>query len=235
MILRTRSTFIPFVLLAALFAAGMLTGVIAIPPSYNPFAPLEIKAPRTFITPLKVWRIDRDVALCQAALRAAGISFAPRPDVRLANGCSQVGTGIVKGFTHARLSPANVQMTCGLAVRLALFDEHVLQKAARDSYGTSVAAITHFGSYACRNVNNRKTGRLSKHASADAFDIAGFTLGDGRSVSVALGWSKEQNGAFLRQVHDGACGLFSAVLGPDYNALHQNHFHVDKGFYTACR
>lgn len=41
--------------------------------------------------------------------------------------------------------------------------------------------------------------------------------------------------AFLREVRDGACGIFHAVLGPDYNALHRSHFHFDMGRYRQCR
>ncbi|MGE0629374.1 MAG: extensin family protein [Hyphomicrobiaceae bacterium] len=32
---------------------------------------------------------------------------------------------------------------------------------------------------------------------------------------------------FLRKVHAGACGLFSTVLGPEANAFHRDHFHLD--------
>jgi hypothetical protein len=32
---------------------------------------------------------------------------------------------------------------------------------------------------------------------------------------------------FLRDAHSGACKIFSTVLGPDANAAHKNHFHVD--------
>ena len=41
--------------------------------------------------------------------------------------------------------------------------------------------------------------------------------------------------AFLRQVRDGACSSFAAVLGPDYNAAHHDHFHFDRGPYRVCR
>jgi hypothetical protein len=33
--------------------------------------------------------------------------------------------------------------------------------------------------------------------------------------------------AFLRDVDNGACGDFTTVLGPGYNFLHYNHFHLD--------
>jgi hypothetical protein len=32
---------------------------------------------------------------------------------------------------------------------------------------------------------------------------------------------------FLHQAHDDACKLFGTVLGPDTNAAHHNHFHLD--------
>jgi hypothetical protein len=41
--------------------------------------------------------------------------------------------------------------------------------------------------------------------------------------------------AFLRSLRDGACGWFRAVLGPDYNAAHRDHFHFDMGPWRACR
>jgi len=34
--------------------------------------------------------------------------------------------------------------------------------------------------------------------------------------------------AFLRDVRDGACDLFSTVLSPDYNTAYRDHFHLDQ-------
>jgi hypothetical protein len=36
-----------------------------------------------------------------------------------------------------------------------------------------------------------------------------------------------KEGAFLRRLHRGACGIFSTVLGPEANDAHRNHFHLD--------
>lgn len=36
-----------------------------------------------------------------------------------------------------------------------------------------------------------------------------------------------KEGAFLRRLHRGACGIFSTVLGPEANDAHRNHFHFD--------
>jgi hypothetical protein len=34
-------------------------------------------------------------------------------------------------------------------------------------------------------------------------------------------------GMFLRRLHKGACGIFGTVLGPEANAAHRDHFHLD--------
>lgn len=36
-----------------------------------------------------------------------------------------------------------------------------------------------------------------------------------------------QKSAFLRRIHDAACRMFGTTLGPEANADHRNHFHLD--------
>jgi hypothetical protein len=38
---------------------------------------------------------------------------------------------------------------------------------------------------------------------------------------------KAVRAAFLRKVHDSACGVFGTVLGPEANDAHRDHFHLD--------
>jgi hypothetical protein len=117
-----------------------------------------------------------------------------------------------------------------------LFERNTLQPEARRHLGSDVVAVRHLGSYACRNVNHVLAGPRSQHATANAIDIAGFVLRDGREIRVAQAWSgTAPEAAFLHAVHDGACKWFNAVLGPDYNALHQDHFHFDMGRWSVCR
>ena len=126
--------------------------------------------------------------------------------------------------------------SCPLAVAFALFERHSLQPAAQAVFGQAVTRVEHLGSFACRNVYNRAEGRLSQHASANALDIAGFRLADGRSISVLKDWPGQGDSAqFLRQARDGACDAFNVVLSPDYNAAHRNHFHLDMGRWGVCR
>ena len=74
----------------------------------------------------------------------------------------------------------------------------------------------------------RGTSHISEHAFGNALDIAGFTLADGRKVTVKDGWhgTPEEQG-FLHDVQLYACETFSTVLAPGYNAAHYDHIHVD--------
>lgn len=85
-------------------------------------------------------------------------------------------------------------------------------------------------------MNNRASGRRSQHATANAIDIASFRLADGREISVARHWGGDDPaGRFLAAAHEAACGRFASVLGPDYNAAHADHFHLEMGGFGLCR
>jgi len=139
------------------------------------------------------------------------------------------------------LSPASVAPSCPVAAAIRLWEWHVVQPAALRLLGQPVRTVMHFGAYSCRRMYGRDTGAFSEHATADAIDIAGFVLDDGRRITVAADWNGEgKDAAFLRAVRDGACGLFSTVLSPDYNAAHRDHLHLDQAErgatgWRACR
>lgn len=77
---------------------------------------------------------------------------------------------------------------------------------------------------------------MSEHATANAFDISGFRLKSGRLISVKTQWgTRSAEGKFLHVVRDGLCDWFNLTLSPDYNAAHEDHFHVDMGWWQSCR
>lgn len=91
--------------------------------------------------------------------------------------------------------------------------------------------------YDCRNVDHAATGNLSFHAFADAIDVIGFTLEDGRKVTIAPGYngSQAQGHDVLHFARDAACTRFTTVLGPDADAFHQDNLHIDLGCHgKAC-
>jgi len=223
-------------LTVALLAVGyaLYSGAIEVPDAWNPWAPVRIADSPNWLTPFKLARLSDDDGLCQYVLAGAEMRYRPVPDEVTAPGC---------GFSNAvriQATSAGVgepfTLSCRTAVPLAIWERHVLQPAALEHFGHPVAELEHFGSYACRTVSGRDDGRMSRHATADAIDIAGFVLEDGRRVRVLSGWEGEEREAkFLRELHRGACRIFDGALGPDYNPAHHDHFHFEQGGFRMCR
>ena len=238
-----------FALLWGVAVAGayaVYVGLFAIPERFNPWAPLDVLAAPNLLTPAKLTRARNDPQRCLAALAQTGMSYSPLPDRITGPGCGFENAVLLRE-AGVRLG-APVSLSCPMALSFAMWERHALQPAADVHVGQGVASITHLGSYACRNVNrgdgaapNAPAGNRSQHATADALDIAGFTLANGKSISVLRQWQTDEatvaapEALFLKEAHRGACRYFPGVLGPDYNAAHKDHFHLESGGYGMCR
>ena len=204
------------------------------PAQWNPLAPLDVSQPPNWLTGFKLKRLRDDPALCQQALQSSQLRYRAQADSPASAKCPLSNVWRIEGG-QARLS-SSFLANCPLAIAYALFERHGLQPVAQRVLGQSVVQVDHLGSFACRNVYNRKAGRLSQHASANALDIAGFRLRDGQRIVLARDWQGTGDKAlFLREVRQAACEHFSTVLGPEYNAAHRDHFHVDMGRWQVCR
>jgi hypothetical protein len=214
--------------MAALYAAARTD---FLPDRYNPLAPLNLAEEPNSVTDWKLWLMADDLSACIAALRRAGVEVEPMPPQSERPDCTREGTVKIAKLSSAVIG--DEEMRCDVAMRLYLLERHVMQPSVRRHLGSGIVRLTHFGSYSCRNIAG--SGRLSEHATANAFDLSGFVLADGRSVTLKTGWF--QGGAaaaFLRDVRLGACSLFNMVLSPDYNEAHADHFHFDMGFFRGC-
>jgi hypothetical protein len=139
------------------------------------------------------------------------------------------------------LRPA-AALRCPMIPQINNWVRQVVEPAARYYFGRELVELTVLASYSCRPMNSVEGAQISEHAYANAIDVGGFKLSDGETISVKRGWNgSEREQAFLRTVHDGACGYFTTVLGPNYNSLHSNHFHLDlahhgfQGLKQYCR
>ena len=186
-----------------------------------------------------VLRESAELTRCVAELTAARVNFSPKPDRIDSESCHQVQAGLLGADmgTVARMSPAQPEMTCRLALAVSVWRRQSLEPAAREFLGSDVVQIDHFGAYACRNVNNGVgSTRVSAHAQAAALDVAGVRLRDGRRISLTDDWRGDGPEArFLRRIRDDACRIFGTVLSPDYNAVHQAHLHLEATDTRFCR
>jgi hypothetical protein len=221
-------------LLAGVLVALVWSGRVPVPDRYNPYAPIRVEDEITWLTRHKLQRLTGNRDQCLASLAASPLRYRPLDNVSRGDGCGLTDAVEVQGAGIAFSS--RFTATCSVAAGLALLEYHVIQPAAQEHLRSRVTSLDHAGSYACRNVNHRARGRRSEHATANALDLTGFTLANGRRVNVLGSWGgrRADEAAFLRAVRDGACRLFPVVLGPDYNALHRDHFHLDMGRFRRC-
>lgn len=236
-----------------LCAAFALLNAFA-PPQDLPWTPLDLSAPLGQATRAKVadFELSRTDAppdeevtavtdACLALLREAGVE-AERADDRDDGGfCVVRGAVRITGGAVTPLAPGGLVLQCPMAIRYVLWDRQVLRPAAREVFGSAVASVETYGSYSCRRIyGSRAPGaRPSEHARANALDVAGVTLADGRRVSLTADWDGEgpagaAGATFLRRLRDGGCEVFATVLSPDYNAEHADHLHLDGAPRGLC-
>jgi hypothetical protein len=179
-----------------------------------------------------------DVAQCEAALYRTGAKFTPLDDQQYSPSCSAIGAVQMSALSSGIPITNTKAMRCEVALPLTRWFDGPVQAAAQRWFGARVVKLESMGSYSCRNVigNSSFSGKLSEHAHANAVDIGGVVLSNGRRVTVLTGWhGAEDEQGFLHDIHDAACRSFITVLSPNYNAAHANHLHFDMGGSQFCR
>jgi len=182
-----------------------------------------------FIAQYEPWRAEEE----RACLASGYVQRTPYLLARASLGGPSV-CGALQPFEmtaaaggRVSLKPA-AMLRCPMIPAVEWWIEQVVEPAAARHFGVPIAEVKVAASYGCRPMNNQWGARLSEHGHANALDVSGFVLADGRRVDVKSGWwGDPRERAFLRAVHRGACGAFTTVLGPDYDRLHRDHFHLD--------
>jgi hypothetical protein len=161
--------------------------------------------------------------------------YSPRPDAapplqQPERGLPRLGPS--QGNSVTAFGPVAVKPVATLACPIvSVLDRWLadsVQPAAQRWFGARVVEIKQISAYSCRGMNGNSRAHISEHAFGNALDIAGFTLSDGRHISVKDGWKgmPEEQG-FLRDVQAAACQQFTTVLAPGSNVYHYDHIHVD--------
>jgi hypothetical protein len=187
----------------------------------------------SFVVRHEPWRAEEELACLASGL----VRETPFIAIRASLGGTGGGSGAcgaLKPFKMTAAAHGSVMFEPAALVRCPMvhavdyWTEHVVKPAARRHLGSDVVAVKVASSYACRPINHVSGAYLSEHGHANALDVASFALADGRLVRVKSWWSgTSAERRFLSAVRAGSCKVFTTVLGPGYDALHHDHFHLD--------
>jgi len=222
----------------SVLAAGSLVAELTLEDRHLPWHPLIIDERAGFSTDLKLAAIKLGPASwCERLL--SGSNTLQTTSLASHDGNQRCGWS-----TAFHLDSSNgvvltgsppYAMRCPLAAGAHIWLTSVNYRA-QEILGSRLSRVHHAGTYACRRMYNRSTGPMSQHAYANAWDVTGFELADGRVVSVEKHWhGSEPLQRFLHAARNDACNIFRVVLGPDYNAAHRDHLHVDMGNGLRCK
>jgi len=215
-------------LLFALIQFGCMRAAVDPPDRQAAVPPADLGAVRAELATLMG---SANLSACHEVLERSGLRFERVPDRDDRGACGYKGAVRVMGGGTDFSKPFIA--TCPLAVAIDRFEKAALQPAAQKHFGQTVRRLYVSTGYHCRSIGGG--GRLSEHGRANALDIHGFELNDGRTVSLREGWrAPDERAAFLREVHQRGCELFTVALGPDYNKAHADHFHFDLGRRAWC-
>lgn len=122
-------------------------------------------------------------------------------------------------------TPGTMAVTCNLALALHRLGDILRPRGVR--------AVLHIGTFNCRRISGSQS--LSQHAHANAIDIWGLERDDGSRAILEQHWEHDTtnpqtaNGRLLYEVAHAMYDqrVFNIILTPNYNAAHDNHFHVD--------
>jgi hypothetical protein len=165
-------------------------------------------------------------------LLALGIVYRRVPDEDSERGCTIENGMEVSQVGNVKLTRPAL-LTQEMAIRLGRWVKDSLEPEVQKTYRAQLAALDVGGSYSCRNIygkpfGGRFAGRLSEHAFANAIDIGGFKLADGRSIDYVKHWhAKDGSREFFLATSTTACEIFNTTLTPDYDRFHRNHIHID--------
>lgn len=172
-------------------------------------------------------------AVCREALRVAGATFEIAEQPKAASAECKVEDPVrLASIAVARkggVEPVEVAgkplLTCEMALAVTGWVQAAVAPLARGHFDEPLTELSVGGGFECRQRNHQAGAPRSEHSYARALDIMSFKVGK-RVIKVEKSPPADA-GAFIKAVHASGCGAFSTALGPEADAAHENHIHVD--------
>ncbi|HWV55607.1 extensin family protein [Pseudorhodoplanes sp.] len=129
--------------------------------------------------------------------------------------------------------PATIR--CSMAEALATWVREDLTEMT-GQFGSAPRALDNYASYDCRGRNRVAGAKISEHGLANAIDVRGVHLANGRFADFT---DRKLAREFREAVRKSVCARFTTVLGPGSDGHHETHIHVDlaqrRGGYRLCQ
>jgi hypothetical protein len=175
---------------------------------------------------------------CRTALTEE-IAIAPSiPDIHGPGGCG--GTDLVRLEAIVLPDQHRVAVTppatlrCTMATAIADWVRTDVAPLTQ-KLGSEITGLDNFDSYECRGFNRIPGAHLSEHGRANALDVRGFKLADGRSIELT---DRNEPRELRENVLHSVCSRFVTVLGPGSDGYHEEHIHLDlmehQNHYRIC-
>ncbi|CAL75992.1 conserved hypothetical protein [Bradyrhizobium sp. ORS 278] len=179
------------------------------------------------------------LSACRVAL-TEDIAIAPSiPPIKGPGACGgddlvRLEAVVLPDKRRVALTPA-ATMRCTMAAAVANWVRGDLAPLAA-RLGSPIAALDNYDSYQCRGRNNIAGAQMSEHGRANALDVRGFKLSDGRMIELT---DRTQPRELREAVLHSVCAQFATVLGPDSDWYHEDHIHLDlaerRSNYRICQ
>jgi hypothetical protein len=176
---------------------------------------------------------------CRLAL-SEEIAIAPSiPDIHGVGGCGgedlvRLEAVILPDKHRVSVKPAAI-LRCAMATAIADWIRTDMAPLAA-GLGSVISDLDNFDSFECRGRNRVVGALLSEHGRANALDVRGLKLANGKAISLTdRTVSRELRETVLHSV----CARFMTVLGPGSDWYHEDHIHLDlmerRNNYKICQ
>jgi hypothetical protein len=176
---------------------------------------------------------------CMAALTSQIAIVTPLPPIAGPGACGSTDLVRLDAIVLADASRVPVKpaatLRCAMATAVANWVRDDIS-AVVSGLNTTLREIDNFDSYQCRGRNNIVGAQISEHGKANALDVRGFRLADGRMLSLT---DRTLAVELRERVKATVCARFTTVLGPGSDWYHEDHIHLDlaqrRNGYRLCQ
>jgi len=170
---------------------------------------------------------------CRAELLKREVEFTIPDHVEATGQCAVADPVLVKSVATSggRVRfPEEPLLNCVFARKFTAWLSDIAAPVVGELAPARLQSLSTGPGYECRNRNGDSSGKISEHAFGNAIDVSGITLTNRSRIEIPdVADPLAVHHRLLMALRLSACGYFTTVLGPGFNAAHASHYHFDLG------